>query len=667
MLVHILKEFIAWLHLHPHLAGMATFLIALGESLAVIGLLIPGSVLMTAIGTLMGAGILPIPSILIWAILGSIAGDSASYWIGRHFKDHVRDIWPFRKYPYLMEKGEAFFKKHGGKSVFLGRFVGPVRPIVPMIAGMMAMRARKFIPANVISALLWAPFYMLPGMLIGAAAQELPPEAATRFVLFVLTVLIGAWLAIWLTRHIILKLLRFLDGYLDKLWIWVNSNKRLHPFYSFIQDPQYPKGHGQLTLLLLFITSVILFTGLAYSVTSKGIMTHLNMPTLLLLRSFYTPMLHKLFTAVSMIGKSYVILPLCLTIPAWLIYQKKWFTGRHLFFIGVLGAVLTYAAKYFFHIARPEVLLVVSSQPAFPSGHATLSTIVYGFIAVIIARQLPRKLRYIPYVVATCLIITILFSRIYLEMHWMTDIMGGTIIGLGCVFLFTMSYRRRAPEPFSLKGFLSVMLLTLAITYPIYFATHYKEQITNYVPYWPTQTLSQGQWWEQAIHTPVYRRNRIGHEAELMNLQWAGDIQSIQNQLLSRGWAVSPSLTVHSYLQRYAHKDQRSLPLMPRLYLSQKPVLTLHKKLRGDILILRLWDAHVQFTDASIPLWYGTIQYLPLTHHHLFSKQNNNQQPLVSANQALQSDLGSYEWKSITIKHPKQNFDGKVLIIRQSD
>src|ERR1700722_20140485 len=120
MFIDELRPFFGWLHSHPHWAGFFVFLISFGESIAVFGLLVPGSVVMTAIGALMGAGILPIYPMLAWAIAGAVLGDIFSFWLGAYFHQDVRNIWPFTRYPQVLTKGEEFFERHGGKSVFLG-------------------------------------------------------------------------------------------------------------------------------------------------------------------------------------------------------------------------------------------------------------------------------------------------------------------------------------------------------------------------------------------------------------------------------------------------------------------------------------------------------------------------------------------------------------------
>ena len=131
--------------------------------MAVVGLFIPGLVAMGIIGGLVTTGVLKLMPTMMWAIAGAIFGDGISYWLGRHFKHHLPHYWPFSRFPKWLTRGKDFFIRHGGKSIIVGRFVGPVRPFIPVVAGMMAMSPRQFLMANVISAVIWAPLYMLPG------------------------------------------------------------------------------------------------------------------------------------------------------------------------------------------------------------------------------------------------------------------------------------------------------------------------------------------------------------------------------------------------------------------------------------------------------------------------------------------------------------------------
>lgn len=107
--VEYVKPLITWLHLHPGSASFIIFVISFLESIAIIGLFIPGSVVMSAIGTLVGAGIIPVYETLLCASLGAIIGDTLSYMLGEHYTERVKEVWPFKRYPQMIRSAEEFF------------------------------------------------------------------------------------------------------------------------------------------------------------------------------------------------------------------------------------------------------------------------------------------------------------------------------------------------------------------------------------------------------------------------------------------------------------------------------------------------------------------------------------------------------------------------------
>ena len=163
-------QLLAWISANPHHAGWVVFLVSLAESLAIVGVLVPGVVILLGAGALIGSGVLDFWSICAWAIVGAIIGDGLSYQLGRHFDYLAKRFKWFRLHPEQLEKGHEFFRKWGDVSVALGRFFGPIRAIVPLVAGLMDMPAPRFYLANVLSALAWAPAYLAPGMLLGHTA-----------------------------------------------------------------------------------------------------------------------------------------------------------------------------------------------------------------------------------------------------------------------------------------------------------------------------------------------------------------------------------------------------------------------------------------------------------------------------------------------------------------
>lgn len=150
---------------HRAWAGPIALVLAFGESLAFIGVLVPATTALVVVGVLIGQGLLDFGVMAMWAIPGAALGDWISYWIGRKFDRAIARVWPFTRHPELLEAGHRFFERWGAASVFLGRFLGPVRATIPLIAGMMDMPRAPFQIANWASACIWAPYWLAVGML----------------------------------------------------------------------------------------------------------------------------------------------------------------------------------------------------------------------------------------------------------------------------------------------------------------------------------------------------------------------------------------------------------------------------------------------------------------------------------------------------------------------
>src|SRR5690606_12359109 len=115
-------------------AAPIVFLLAFGESLAFLSLIVPATFILVGIGGLIGASGVQLWPIVIAAGLGGSLGYALSYWIGLYFKDEIHKYWPFRAYPEMIPRGQAFFDKYGALGVFFGHFFGPVRAVIPVVA-----------------------------------------------------------------------------------------------------------------------------------------------------------------------------------------------------------------------------------------------------------------------------------------------------------------------------------------------------------------------------------------------------------------------------------------------------------------------------------------------------------------------------------------------------
>jgi membrane protein DedA with SNARE-associated domain len=141
---------------HQAWAPLIVFLLAFGESLAFISLLLPAWAALVGIGALIETGNLSFWPVWVAASLGAAMGDWLSYWIGNKLEYTVQHIWPLSRHPDLIPRGEAFVKKWGVLAIFIGRFFGPLRASVPLVAGIFEMPFWRFQIANFTSAFVWA-------------------------------------------------------------------------------------------------------------------------------------------------------------------------------------------------------------------------------------------------------------------------------------------------------------------------------------------------------------------------------------------------------------------------------------------------------------------------------------------------------------------------------
>ena len=183
----------AWLTMNPSWLGAAIFLVSFVECLAIAGIIVPGTVALFAIATLAGTGILPLSEALLLGFAGGILGDVVSYFLGRRFHQNIRRLPGLRSHPEWISSAETYFHRYGIASLLVGRFIGPLRPMLPMVAGMLDMPFVRFAGVSLIAAAGWSVAYILPGWAAGAAIRlPLPdgfcPEAAA----------VGAGLAILL-------------------------------------------------------------------------------------------------------------------------------------------------------------------------------------------------------------------------------------------------------------------------------------------------------------------------------------------------------------------------------------------------------------------------------------------------------------------------------------
>lgn len=597
-----------YLQTHPHMSGLIIFMVAFIESLPIAGTIIPGSITLTAVGILVGTGVLHLGATLLWAILGAFLGDLLSYLVGNHYKERLRTVWPFKSRPQWLEAGEKFFRKHGGKSIYIGRFTGPLRSLIPLIAGILHMPWQKFVLAAIPAAALWAIAYMLPGILLGAVSLQLPPAVATKFILILLLLIFVVSIFAWALQFFYSRLLNSYHRLMRKSWRRLRTSKRFSFIAHFLADKNKSVNYHQLTWLFLALIFIILFGIVFLSVMHQNILTGWNRPIFEFLRTVRHITSDRIFIGITLLGDSKILLTSGFIIFFWLLAKKYNRDALHWLAALSLSVGIPLVYKLFFYFPRPGGLLHTSTASSFPSGHTFQAVMFYGFLATLISTHLKPKHRRYPYYIATTIVILVGFSRLYLGAHWLTDVLASITLGLSCLALVTISYRRNAREV-KIKPLTIVTIMTTLIIWSSLFMLSYQRNIARYSLLWPSKTITENTWWGQLNRDlPTFRQNRFGKPSEPMNLQYAGDVQQLKSILVAQGWRSSPDISlIQSTLQKLTNTSSSFNTLLPSLYLNHPPILFMFKDTEEGKLILRLWDSNVYFAQTWEPVYIGNV------------------------------------------------------------
>ncbi len=182
-----------FLHLDKYLAVMIRdygtlvylilFLIIFVETGVIVMPFLPGDSLLFAVGMFAGTGQLDIFLVIGLLIIAAILGDTVNYGIGRWIGKAVFE----REYKWLkreyLEKTQAFYEKHGGRTIILARFIPIVRTFAPFVAGVGKMSYSKFLTYNVVGGVVWVVLFVFLGYFLGQI--KLIKENLTLVMLFI--------------------------------------------------------------------------------------------------------------------------------------------------------------------------------------------------------------------------------------------------------------------------------------------------------------------------------------------------------------------------------------------------------------------------------------------------------------------------------------------------
>jgi undecaprenyl-diphosphatase len=617
---------------HPGWAIAIVFLIAFGEALLIIGLFVPSTAVLVGAGILVGSGNLPFWPVFIATAVGAFAGDQVSFWVGRLYGANLKNMWPLRRYPQLVARGEDFVRGHGGKSIAIGRFVPGVKAVVPGIVGMLGMGEIYFASVNASSALVWTALHVFPGILIGqglALAGELSGRLA--FVLLELLVLLAV--GGWVIRLVAAGVSPYLDHILGSIsnWARASRNRPLHRFGRAI-SPENPRS-----LLIVFFGVVVIFGFIAFMLVLTGVLSHgalanADISVMSLMRELRNAPADAFLIPITMLGDAVVAIPVMVTIVAWLLWHRAWRAALASTVVFAGGKLLSTLLKLEVHRLRPGDFYSGVESFSFPSGHTTTTALTFGVLAVLASHAMSRWSRSLVYAACGIIVITIAYTRVYLGAHWLTDVLGGVFFGVVLVAAFGMAIEAIPPRRIKPLGLMISAFVVFVTMGTLHINRNLAQAEKIYAAPEHTYVLTPEAWRDKGwAGLPQQRIDLAGKPEEKFTLQWAGPLSELQARLVKDGWTFSPKWTWRDslpYLDLHVKLDAAAP--RPALHQGLKAKLTLTHPLAGNgdsRLVLRAFK-----TDASVKTDSGakTVYLVSLTEETLHSRLKTYVVPILT-------------------------------------
>ncbi|MGA7799334.1 MAG: phosphatase PAP2 family protein, partial [Gammaproteobacteria bacterium] len=332
------------------------------------------------------------------------------------------------------------------------------------------------------------------------------------------------------------------------------------------------------------------------------------------LQNLRTPWADRLMVTITELGDAAVLTAVVATVALWLAWLRRWKALAHWLATAAGAALMVRILKLTLQVPRPIPLYEGGGAFAFPSAHAGTNLAVYGFLAVLVARELGSARRWLPYTAAAALVVFIAFSRLYLGAHWLSDVIGGLSLGLSWTALMGIAYRRHPAPPVPPRGLVAVALASLMAAGSWQVQHHLDTDVQRYAQRHTTVTLAPTAWWTSGWRTlPAYRMDLEGEHEHPLTVQWAGNLQGLKAVLARGGWHAPVAASVaNSLLWLSPATPFKDLPVLPQVHAGRHEALLLtHAGADPDrLLVLRLWPTAVVLGDEHEPLWIGNVTAL---------------------------------------------------------
>jgi len=290
---------------------------------------------------------------------------------------------------------------------------------------------------------------------------------------------------------------------------------------------------------------------------------------------------------------------------------KRCYRAATFWALAVLGGLLgVQLLKWTLHLPRPVSIYHGAAAYGFPSGHSTMSVVLYGFLAILLARGVTGTRRWGLFSSVVVITFAIGLSRVYLGAHWLSDVLGGLFIGTSWAALLGIAYLRKPAENIPRRALGVVVALVIVFDGGWHLARCHDRDLALYAPRHVARTMQLAAWRVDGWHAlPAWRIDMEGDREQPLTIQWAGAPDDLARYLKGRGWRPTPPWSPKNVLATLSPAAPiEILPVLPRFHAGRAERLRLVHSDRDRRWVLRLWPTDVHVGKQALPLFVGTIE-----------------------------------------------------------
>jgi membrane protein DedA with SNARE-associated domain/membrane-associated phospholipid phosphatase len=436
----VLARITDWiLSLNGGVALAIVFLVPALEASAFLGFLFPGEIAVLLGGVLAFNGRVPLPAVIVAGVAGAIVGDSVGYFIGRRWGHQLlRGVG--RRVPFLrhridehLESARAYVRRRGGVAVFLGRFTAALRVMVPGLAGMAEMPYGEFALYNALGGLVWATGFVLLGYFAGASWQRVAGNAGRVGLALLVLVLVGL-----LVGRVLRDVREHGERLSDRLArmapvVWLRTRfPRQSAWLARRIDTDSTRGFLLSVVVVAGTVCGWIFVGLTQDVLAREEAVRSDLGVMRFSVAHRVGWATGVMKAVTWLGSNAVLIPLVFGIGAYVLVKSRDWRPFMLLAAALAGSnAWDRIFKSLVGRERPPtpIHLITVSGYSFPSGHATAAIAVWGATAIVFSTGLKGARKAAVWAGAGIIATLVACSRVYLGVHWWTDVVAGLALG----------------------------------------------------------------------------------------------------------------------------------------------------------------------------------------------------------------------------------------------